>query len=151
MPSNNLGIIMILLLNRLHKIDIIFDTKKIYAIEIRNLNTLFSLLVEKYYYFMIHYLQENYYSPYREVIVDGKKKITPHGHIEERLKTIRKFEGVRARQPRKKLRIDANDFDVDGIISKKLFNTLRIYINNILHDKIINDNNEIFLIILDLN
>ena len=43
-------------------------------------------------------LQETYYCPYREVIVDKKKKkITPHGHIEERLKTIRKREGIHSK------------------------------------------------------
>lgn len=42
------------------------------------------------------------------------KKITPHGHIEERLKTLRKFECVSIRQPRKWQRILAEEFDVTG-------------------------------------
>ncbi|XP_065643927.1 uncharacterized protein LOC136075273 [Hydra vulgaris] len=38
---------------------------------------------------------ENYYSPYTEYVVGNKKrKVTPHRHIEERLKTMRKHVGV---------------------------------------------------------
>jgi len=43
-----------------------------------------------------------------------KKKITPHGHIEERLKTIRKFEGVRIRSPRNNKRAAPVEFDESG-------------------------------------
>ncbi|XP_065650801.1 uncharacterized protein LOC124818639 [Hydra vulgaris] len=56
---------------------------------------------------------ENYYCAYKEVEVNGKKKkITPHGHIEERLKTIRKFDGVHAQATRKRKSISPTTFDV---------------------------------------
>jgi hypothetical protein len=49
---------------------------------------------------LLYVFQEHFYTPYTEIVVNGqKKKITPHGHIEERLKTVRKFEGVRVRLP----------------------------------------------------
>nr|XP_047123035.1 uncharacterized protein LOC124806310 [Hydra vulgaris] len=41
-----------------------------------------------------------------------KKKITPHGHIEEWLKTIRKFDGVHAQAIRKQKPISLTTFDV---------------------------------------
>ncbi|XP_065661295.1 uncharacterized protein LOC136084685 isoform X2 [Hydra vulgaris] len=56
---------------------------------------------------------ENYYCAYKEVEVNGKKKkITPHGHIKERLKTIRKFDGVHAQATRKRKSISPTTFDV---------------------------------------
>ncbi|XP_047128938.1 uncharacterized protein LOC124809184 isoform X2 [Hydra vulgaris] len=56
---------------------------------------------------------ENYYCTYKEVEVNGKKKkITPHGHIEERLKTIRKFDGVHAQATRKRKSVSQTTFDV---------------------------------------
>jgi hypothetical protein len=59
--------------------------------------------------------KENYYTPYREIMVRGKKTaITPHGHIEERLKTVRKHEGVRAREPRCRKRIAEIEIDTAG-------------------------------------
>jgi len=49
------------------------------------------------------------------VIVRGKKTaITPHGHIEERLKTIRKHEGVRAHKPHCRKRIAEVEIDTSG-------------------------------------
>ncbi|XP_065684343.1 uncharacterized protein LOC124810277 [Hydra vulgaris] len=57
--------------------------------------------------------KKNYYCAYKEVEVNGKKKkITPHGHIEERLKTIRKFDGVHAQATRKRKSVSQTTFDV---------------------------------------
>lgn len=43
-----------------------------------------------------------------------KKEITPRGHIEERWKTIRQFEGVRIRSPRNSKRTAHVEFDESG-------------------------------------
>lgn len=45
------------------------------------------------------------------------KKLTPHGHIEERLKTLRKIEDVHVRRvcSRKRL-LPADEFDDSGVI-----------------------------------
>jgi hypothetical protein len=62
------------------------------------------------------------FSPYREVEVRGMmKKITPQGHIEERLKTMRKLEGVHIRQPKAKKRIFVEDFDASGKLFYSIF------------------------------
>ena len=52
-----------------------------------------------------------------------KKKITPHGHIEERLKTIRKFDGVHAQATRKRKSISPTTFDVAGKPNKTVSHT----------------------------
>jgi hypothetical protein len=60
-------------------------------------------------------VQEHFFTPYKEVVVNGqKKKITPYGHIDERLKTVRKFEGVRARLPRAMKRVAPVEMDATG-------------------------------------
>jgi hypothetical protein len=47
--------------------------------------------------------------------MDGtRRKLTPHGHIEERLKTMRKFEGVRVKAPRVRLPVQSADVDIEG-------------------------------------
>ena len=42
----------------------------------------------------VYTLQEHFYTSCQEVVINGqtKKKLTAHGHIEERLRTLRKFE-----------------------------------------------------------
>lgn len=57
----------------------------------------------------LFYLQEAFYTPYREVVVGGvKKKFTPTGYIEERLKTLRKKEPLMHKKhtPRKVFKLD---------------------------------------------
>ena len=54
--------------------------------------------------------------PYREVEVHGKTvKVTPSGHLEERLKTLRKIEGrVNCRHPRAQKRSLTKQFYASG-------------------------------------
>lgn len=61
-------------------------------------------------------LQESYYTPYREVEVHGKMvKVSPSGHLEERLKTLRKIESrVNCSHPRAKKRTLTDQFDATG-------------------------------------
>lgn len=82
-------------------------------------------------------VQESYYTPYREVDLREKKmKITPHGHVEERLKTVRKIECVHVRKLSRK-RIIVDDFDesgvpvsVDGIRLQQIKNILQMICEN---------------------
>jgi hypothetical protein len=67
------------------------------------------------YYCCYSMLQDNFYTPYREVEIRRKKvKISPHGHLEERMKTLRKIEGVKVRLSRQSKPLPANDFDSTG-------------------------------------
>ncbi|XP_065678824.1 uncharacterized protein LOC124808979 isoform X2 [Hydra vulgaris] len=61
---------------------------------------------------------ENYYSLYTEFVMSNKKKkVTPHGHIEERLKTMRKHVGVHFQARRKRVIVLAEEFHSSGINS----------------------------------
>ncbi|XP_047138838.1 uncharacterized protein LOC100206360 isoform X1 [Hydra vulgaris] len=63
---------------------------------------------------------ENYYSPYTEFVMGNKKKkVTPHGHIEERLKTIRKHVGVHVQARRKRVIVLAEEFHSSAPFSKE--------------------------------
>jgi len=59
--------------------------------------------------------QEHFYTPCRQAVINGQtQKLTAHGHIEERLRMLRKFEGVRARQPRNNKRVAPVESDETG-------------------------------------
>ncbi|XP_047145216.1 uncharacterized protein LOC124818403 isoform X2 [Hydra vulgaris] len=63
---------------------------------------------------------ENYYSPYTEFVMGNKKKkVTPHGHIEERLKTMRKHVGVQVQARRKRVIVLAEEFHSSAPFSKE--------------------------------
>ncbi|XP_065671005.1 uncharacterized protein LOC136089202 [Hydra vulgaris] len=63
---------------------------------------------------------ENYYSPYTEYAVGNKKrKVTPHGHIEERLKTMQKHVGVHVQARRKRVIVLAEEFHSSAPFSKE--------------------------------
>ncbi|XP_065673027.1 uncharacterized protein LOC136090364 [Hydra vulgaris] len=65
---------------------------------------------------------ENYYSPYTEYAVGNKKrKVTPHGHIEERLKTMRKHVGVHVQARRKRVIVLAVEFHSSSILILSIF------------------------------
>nr|XP_047128240.1 uncharacterized protein LOC124808979 isoform X3 [Hydra vulgaris] len=63
---------------------------------------------------------ENYYSLYTEFVMSNKKKkVTPHGHIEERLKTMRKHVGVHFQARRKRVIVLAEEFHSSAPFSKE--------------------------------